>query len=198
MASDSVSGDTVQVVVTILPVNDPPYVTSDTVDTATIGVLYSYIATVADPDDYPTFTYAGFPSWLRAAGDVLYGTPAPGTPDTSFLVIATDGELSDTVEVQLAVVTGTGILAVPVIPEFQHRFTLAQTEGEVILGIFPAARDPMTLTVYTISGSEAITRIILPAGTRSYTFKAPVSPGTYLVQAISGGMEFVQKVFYLR
>jgi hypothetical protein len=103
IASDGELSDTQQVLLTVIPVNDPPVITSADKDTATEDIAFSYTATATDPDDIPVITFANVPSWLTISGATLSGTPTEGIGDTLFMVIASDGELSDTLEVALTV-----------------------------------------------------------------------------------------------
>jgi hypothetical protein len=98
--------DTAMVTVTIVPVNDPPVITSAQCDTATEKKPYRYIVTVGEPaDETPaTITIQNYPGWCMVSGDTLRGVPPPESHgDTSFMIIANDGEFADTLTVQLAI-----------------------------------------------------------------------------------------------
>ncbi len=89
--------DTATVIVNVTPVNDPPVITSPAVAAATEDAYFVYHATATDPEDSTvTFTFDQQPTWLLTEADSAYGTPLEGVVDTSFRVIAFDGELRDT------------------------------------------------------------------------------------------------------
>ena len=84
--------------------NGPPEIRSDSTTTAFEDRPFSYIARATDPDDDPlTYTFAHYPTWLTPSDSTITGTPIEGTEDTSFVVVATDGLLSDTLVVRVTV-----------------------------------------------------------------------------------------------
>jgi hypothetical protein len=87
--------------------NQPPLITSPAVDTASpLGIEYRYVATATDPETEDTaivISFMNIPSWLSVIDDTLYGYAGCDDADTSFTVIASDGELTDTLEVALAI-----------------------------------------------------------------------------------------------
>ncbi|MFB0516618.1 MAG: leucine-rich repeat domain-containing protein, partial [Candidatus Neomarinimicrobiota bacterium] len=90
--------------VSATPVNYPPVITSPTTASATEDEYFSYHATAADPEDSTVIlTFDLLPSWIEAAADSVFGTPLEGAVDTSFRVIASDGELYDTLIVTVTV-----------------------------------------------------------------------------------------------
>jgi hypothetical protein len=106
-ASDGFLADTLEVQVDVIPVNDPPYVTSQAVDTATVDVPYAYVGTAEDPDGtVPAIAFADYPSWLIAVDNNLLGVPPLGAADTTFVVIASDEEFADSLLVTLYVLGG--------------------------------------------------------------------------------------------
>jgi gliding motility-associated-like protein len=79
--------------------NAPTITSSDTLY-ATEDVLAIYVATATDPDGTtPAFRFENLPHWLQAFSDTVRGTPREGDLDTSFIVIASDGFLEDTLQV---------------------------------------------------------------------------------------------------
>ncbi len=104
IASDGELYDTLVVAVTVNPVNEPPEITSLDIASATEDVYFSYHALATDPEDSTiVFTFEPRPTWLDAAADSVFGTPLEGAADTSFRVIASDGELTDTLVVSVTV-----------------------------------------------------------------------------------------------
>jgi len=104
IVSDGTDADTLKVNVTVQAVNDPPVITSPDSVTATEGTLFRYRATVEDVDSKNVLVkYFNLPSWLSLSGPELRGTPENQSVDTCFTVVASDGELSDTLEVTVKV-----------------------------------------------------------------------------------------------
>jgi hypothetical protein len=104
IASDGYLADTQVVAVTVIPVNDPPVITSSDTATATEHIPFTYTATAIDPDNIPAFTFSGYPAWLTPSGANLSGTPPEGAASGIFGVIASDGSLADTISVTLTVI----------------------------------------------------------------------------------------------
>ncbi len=103
IASDGYLADTQIVNITVVPVNDPPVLTSPDTATAMENIAFSYTATAIDPDNTPVFSFINYPPWLTPADSTISGVPPEGSPDTSFIVIVSDGSLSDTMAVALTV-----------------------------------------------------------------------------------------------
>ncbi|MCF6238224.1 MAG: cohesin domain-containing protein, partial [Candidatus Marinimicrobia bacterium] len=96
--------DTLMVTITVTPVNDPPVINSLSEVTAQEDVVFGYRTTALDPEDSTLiFSFEDLPSWLLAAADSVSGIPLEGAVDTSFTAIVFDGELGDTLLVQITV-----------------------------------------------------------------------------------------------
>ena len=106
VASDGSLRDTLVVRVKVKEVNDPPRVTSSAVAEAKERAAFSYTATMFDSDG-PRFSirFIDFPDWLTPVGPIINGTPPHGIKNAVFKIIAWDGILSDTLSVNLTVVT---------------------------------------------------------------------------------------------
>ena len=88
------------------PENRPPQITSSSSVTAVIDEMFSYTATATDPDGTaPTIGFENVPGWMETSGAVISGTPTAETPDTTFIVRASDDFLSVTREVAVTIVT---------------------------------------------------------------------------------------------
>ncbi|MBN2031528.1 T9SS type A sorting domain-containing protein [bacterium] len=84
--------------------NDAPEITSSDSVVTTEGALFEYIAQASDPNgDTITFSFSRYPSWLVPCDSTVTGTVPIGAQDTSFVVIASDGELTDTLTVFISV-----------------------------------------------------------------------------------------------
>jgi hypothetical protein len=98
IASDSSISDTMTVRIGVIPINDPPIITSPNSIQGTRGVLIIYVATANDPDNAVlAISFTDFPSWMMVRGDTISGTPLNSVQDTTFSVIASDGEFADTI-----------------------------------------------------------------------------------------------------
>ncbi|MFH1251347.1 MAG: GLUG motif-containing protein [bacterium] len=101
-----------------LPVNDPPVITSSDNVSAVEDVLFTYTATATDPEDSSvTFSFEDLPDWLSAGPNSVSGIPVEGMQDTSFSVIASDGELKDTSTVILTVIVVNDPPVISTIPD---------------------------------------------------------------------------------
>lgn len=105
IALDGELSDTLMVTLRVTPINDPPELISPSAVTAYEDSLFEYTARALDPEKSDiTYTFQNFPSWLTPKDSIISGKPLEGTSDTSFIVIASDEELSDTLLVELTVV----------------------------------------------------------------------------------------------
>lgn len=107
IASDGSLADTQLVTLRVIAVNDPPVITSIGIDTATINSTYLYMATATDPDNMTlSIEFSNYAGWLSVTGNTIHGTAPFGATDTSFRIIASDGELNDTLMVSLIIKSG--------------------------------------------------------------------------------------------
>jgi hypothetical protein len=111
------------------PGNQAPSISSSSSVQAVIDQQFSYTATASDPDGTtPTVTIDNNPSWTSVNSRTITGTPTQGTPDTTFRVIASDGELADTLIVTIDVVTSQPLIsyAAEIQPIFNNNCAGAQ------------------------------------------------------------------------
>lgn len=105
IASDGLLADTLVVFVDVIPVNDPPQITSPTIVAAIEDQLFSYTATAIDPEGVtPIISFTREPSWTIVNGNTISGIALNGFADTSFMVIASDGQMADTQVVLIDVI----------------------------------------------------------------------------------------------
>jgi|GEM_PF-1143709 len=97
IASDGLLADTQIVFVDVIPVNDPPRITSPSSISAVEDQQFNYTATAVDPEGAtPVISFIRKPSWTTVAGNTIFGTALDGFADTSFAVVASDGQYADT------------------------------------------------------------------------------------------------------
>ena len=105
IASDGELNDTLKVFITVIPVNDPPKIISPAHVSAIEDSLFQYTAQAIDPEgDNITYVFKNYPRWMTPADATISGIPLEGTQDTSFMVIASDGQLHDSLLVQVTVI----------------------------------------------------------------------------------------------
>ena len=89
----------------IAPFNNAPQITSASSITATEDTYFIYRATGTDAEDSTlTWVFDLEPGWLSSDADSIFGTPTDTATDTSFRVIASDGDKADTLVVTLTMV----------------------------------------------------------------------------------------------
>lgn len=104
IASDGIGADTLEVLLRIININDPPVITSANLTYASIDSFYEYIAIAYDPEgETPVISFSNYPNWLEIHGSTISGVPPLTATDTSFRVIASDGALSDTLVVAIII-----------------------------------------------------------------------------------------------
>jgi hypothetical protein len=97
--------DTTSWNINVNPVNDAPVICSADSVSAIEDVYFKYNAETNDIDNSSVnYIFENLPVWLTSNADSIYGTPVEGSRDTSFNVIASDGELYDTLNVLLSVI----------------------------------------------------------------------------------------------
>ena len=186
--SDGNLTDTQTVAITVTPVNDAPVITSSNNVVATEDIAFTYTATATDPDNTElTFSFEELPAWLTAEGNELSGAPPEGAADTSFLVMASDGELSDTLLVGITVqavndapeiTSQDSVVATEDLP-FVYHVTAVDPEDSTLVFSFEDLPGWLTATADSVFG-------VALEGTQDTTFKAIAFDGelsdTLLVQ----------------
>lgn len=84
--------------------NQKPIIISQDTINADVNTPFSYTAQATDPDENPiTFEYLDYPNWLSVTNSTLSGETPNQILDTSFTLMATDGDLSDTTQVFISI-----------------------------------------------------------------------------------------------
>ncbi|HEX3018721.1 MAG TPA: Calx-beta domain-containing protein [Chitinispirillaceae bacterium] len=91
---------------TVKNTNDPPVFVSTEQDTISQDSHFVYQAVALDPDGTkPFYRFVNLPSWLSCGADSIFGTPRRGNRDTVVQIIADDGELEDTLNLRIIVIS---------------------------------------------------------------------------------------------
>ena len=134
--------DTQVFTITVTPVNDPPSITSTAPTTADEGVLYTYTATVSDPDDANdgtsqlTWSLAGQPAGMTVSTTgVVTWTPGAGitTSGPVNLTVQDGGEDGATPDSETFTITVTPANSPPVLTSTSTDLTYAADSGPVII-----------------------------------------------------------------
>ncbi len=118
--------------------NESPQITSQFSVTVRPGSSLAYVAAAEDVDCNGSgliLTIAGAPSWCLTSGIEVTGVPTCLTTDTSFVVIASDGNLADTAQI---VVTIDHLNALPLITDAD---TTRSILGGTLFSYFPTITD---------------------------------------------------------
>ncbi len=112
--------------------NTPPVITSASFVEIEEDMPLSYFATATDNEDFPSLRFKSLPSWIHQEGTQLLGVPREPDRDTSFVIIASDGELRDTLSVYVSVISVNDAPNLSVIPaitfEEDENLTLQYSE----------------------------------------------------------------------
>jgi len=130
MAFDGRATDTLRVKVHIIAVDNPPYFVSSQTVTSYEGSFFKYTARAIDPEDSTvTYVFSDYPAWMTPADSTISGTtPTGGSSTEHFTVVASDGNLSDTLTVTVNIVHQN---SPPVIINI-HDFTFSNNESYTI------------------------------------------------------------------
>ncbi|HBY99900.1 MAG TPA: hypothetical protein DEO84_01140, partial [candidate division Zixibacteria bacterium] len=125
--------------------NHTPVITSPATAAATEHILFRYTATASDSDGVvPTIAFSLYPAWMTPVGDTIRGIPPNGSGNTSFRIIASDGQLADT---QIVAVTVMAVNDPPTITSpaadtateqqaFQYNATATDPESTPTISFF--------------------------------------------------------------
>ena len=155
VVSDGEYLDTINVFVEVIPYDDFPVITSSDSLLATEDEFVSFNFAGYDPDGLPvSWTVDHLPSWLSMEGDDVSGIPREGDLDTIFTLFASDGLLSDSLEIGVYV---NPVNDVPLITS--HEIDTAYVDEYFIY--YPSALDPedSTLTWELFDGPPWMTLI---------------------------------------
>lgn len=179
-SGNPVVADTADLFIEVL--NSAPQITSaDSVAVPEFNEL-KYTARATDAENNPVeFTFKDLPHWLTAADSVVSGTPPETATDTSFKLIAFDGELQDSLQVKITVIE------INALPEIQHLadFSFVNDQTYVIdldTCVVDADHQPAEIQWQIIPANDNL-KILLE--NHQATFSAPDWAGTTEVEFIA-------------
>jgi len=158
----------------VFVVNHRPAITSSDTLRAFTSTQVLYVATATDPDgNAVSFDFLDYPSWLSESEAMLSGTAPDTAVHSSFKVVATDGELSDTLNVAVIIDPQTSVSSSEPVPT---SYTLFQN--------YPNPFNPVTtLRVGVPNLAEASITILDVNGRRVHTvFHGTLQPGFHEFQ----------------
>lgn len=136
------------------PGNDPPQITSADSVIAVEGQPFAYQATATDPDGAtPTIAYENYASWMTPSDGSIAGQAVSGTPDTSFIVTASDGELADTLAVYVAIISQANLVSYSA--SVQPVFTSTCAVSGCHTGMTPAAGLRLMTYSHLMTGGQS-------------------------------------------
>ncbi len=84
--------------------NSLPQITSHDTISAIRSKDFAYVASAIDPEgNNVSYEFFYYPSWLSMTDSLLIGNTPITASDTSFLLIATDGDMSDSLKVKITI-----------------------------------------------------------------------------------------------
>jgi hypothetical protein len=105
IASDGELSDSLLVTVHVYLKNAAPEITSPAKVIAYESMPFQYNATAIDEDEDPvSLSFKSYPIWLKADSAFISGTLSASASDTSFIIVASDGNLSDALKVLVKVI----------------------------------------------------------------------------------------------
>jgi hypothetical protein len=198
-----------QLIITVIPENDPPVITSAYAVNAYEDLPFNYTAKAYDPETSAvTYAFKDYPIWLTAGDSVISGIPPQGASDTSFVVIASDGELTDSLLVSVTVIAASTDISEWVIPE---NYDLKQNypnpfNQETFIQYHLPEQSEVTLSIYNLVGEHIATLVNgeQKAGIYSLVWKGqtdsgePVASGVYIYRFNTGKFTQVRKLLFMR
>jgi hypothetical protein len=158
----------------VFVVNHRPAITSPDTLRGFTSTQVMYVATATDPEgNTVSFDFFDYPSWMSESNATLSGTAPDTAVDSSFTVIATDGDLFDTLNVAVIIAPQTSVPNTEPVPT---SYTLFQN--------YPNPFNPVTtLRVGVPNLAEASIIILDVNGRRVQTvFRGTLQPGFHEFQ----------------
>ncbi len=160
IASDGEFSDTLQVKIIIRGQNEALVITSSAVATAVEDETFHYTATANRLNKAAiAYSFVNLSSWLQAAADSVFGTPREGVLNGAFRVIASDGELADTLDVTIQVTPVNDAPVTTPLPR-QIIYTYGSFEPILLDRYVSDVDNPDAQMKWTASGSQNLNIVI--------------------------------------
>jgi uncharacterized membrane protein len=158
IASDGVLADTVQLVLTVMQINEAPVITVNIPDVFEIGTLYQIPLTATDEEnDGLIWSVPKKPVGMSVISDALVWTPnASDAGMDTLVIVVSDGTLSDTLEKVITVSSTTEArkraLKTPKVISFAINPNPVTSNTEIRIGIPETVREQPRLALYDLKG----------------------------------------------
>jgi sugar lactone lactonase YvrE len=104
MVSDGEFADTLLLAIQVIQVNDSPQITAPSLILALEERTFDYLLTATDEEnDAISFSFDNLPDWMTVFADTLRGAAPEGVLSASFSILASDGNSSDSLDVDIQV-----------------------------------------------------------------------------------------------
>ena len=176
IVSDGELGDTARFTITVTPVNDAPVITSTAPTVATVGVEYSYIVTVSDPEnDNLSYSLNGEPSGMGINDNVITWTPQKGeTTSGKVTLTVSDGNLNDTEQFTISVAKNSTVFKI-----------LATMDNSVVIN-----PDSIDYTFF-LKDDDKYTEVIFDCTSSGDTTIVKVEEGDWMIRGTSVSSVFL-------
>lgn len=179
---------------------EPQFVSSNTV-TVYSDSLFEYIAEAYDPEGFSiSIHFEDYPSWLTPDNTTISGIPLYTMKDTSFVVVASDGELMNRMLVSVKFDSEPPSTTVPESYTLHQNFPNPFNQSTTVRFNIEKP-EYVTLRVYNIRGQEVATllKIEMPIGEFEICWEPRrLSEGVYLYRMNAGKFSETKKMIFTR
>jgi len=184
---------------------NPQLVSPDSISVE-IGSDLAYFAQAQDPEENDIeYTFSQYPSWLTPDGPKLSGMVPSNAEDTSFVVIVSDGDMADTMQVKVHIQEESGIVLQkePALPE---KYSLSQNfpnpfNASTTIAYALPQQSLLDISVYDINGQlvQVLFKGTKEAGAHEMIWDASNLPsGVYCIRMRAGEFTHYKKCTLLK
>lgn len=191
---------------TLTIINSAPQIVSADTVTGYRGQEFHYQAQAQDPEENTVvFQFRNYPAWLSPDSSTIHGMIPNLAPDTSFSVIASDGELADTLQVQVKI-SEKPLEVISTKASWPRQFHLLQNypnpfNAETRIDITVPIQQNLSLAVFNLNGTRIETIYVgaLRPGHYSFSWQVQNLPsGTYFIVLEAGDFKEIRKCVFLK
>ena len=166
--------------------NTAPQIISSDTTSAVKSQDFVYVASAIDPDGNKlSYKFAHYPSWLLVTDSLLTGNTPLTASDTSFMLIVTDGDMLDSLKVNISIKEPAFVKTVDVPIKFEMSESYPNPfNSSTNIQIDIPQTNEVALFVYDINGKlvDTIYSGKLNAGSHIFSWDASnVSSGIYFI-----------------